>query len=896
MTVTNLAELDRLMVRVKKAQETYATFTQEQVDKIFVEAAKAAAAARIPLAQQAVAESGMGIVEDKVIKNLFAAEYILNAYRNEKTCGVIAENETGGTITLAEPLGIICGIVPTTNPTSTAIFKSLISLKTRNAIVFSPHPRAKKATIEAARIVLDAAVKAGAPKDIIGWIDEPSIELSNGLMHHPDVAAILATGGPGMVKAAYSSGKPALGVGAGNTPVVIDETADLKRAVASVLMSKTFDNGMICASEQAIVVVESVYDEVRSLLSEYGAYVLNAQETKAVQGIILNDKGALNANIVGQPAAKIAELAGFKVPASAKVLVGEVSKVDLSEPFAHEKLSPTLAMFKAKDFNEAVDKAEKLVEMGGLGHTSVLYTDQDSNRDRIAYFGSKMKTCRILINQPSAHGGIGDLYNFDLAPSLTLGCGSWGGNSVSENVGPKHLINKKVIAKRAENMLWHKLPSSIYFKRGSLPVALNEVIDQGAKRVFVVTDKFLFNNGYSKQITDQMEAKGIICETFFDVEADPTLSIVRKGTEAMMSFKPDTIIALGGGSPMDAAKIMWVLYEHPETKFDELALRFMDIRKRACHFPNMGQKAKLICVTTTSGTGSEVTPFAVVTDDATGQKYPLADYAITPHMAIVDANLVMNMPKSLCAAGGYDAVTHALEAYVSVMASEFSDGQALQALSMLKNYLPASYKEGAKNPVAREKVHSAATLAGVAFAQAFLGICHSMAHKIGAAFHIPHGVANAMLISNVVRFNATNNPTKQGTFSQYGHPKAIERYAEVADHLGLTSSSDKPEAKVEKLLGWLDELRADLEIPFSIKDFGVDEKTFLAQVDQLAMDAFDDQCTGANPRYPLIAELKQILLDTYYGRAYQDKLDADSEEAVKAAAKSKSAAKVAKKK
>lgn len=896
MTVTNLAELDKLMVRVKKAQETYATFTQEQVDKIFVEAAKAAAAARIPLAQQAVAESGMGIVEDKVIKNLFAAEYILNAYRNEKTCGVIAENETGGTITLAEPLGIICGIVPTTNPTSTAIFKSLISLKTRNAIVFSPHPRAKKATIEAARIVLDAAVKAGAPKDIIGWIDEPSIELSNGLMHHPDVAAILATGGPGMVKAAYSSGKPALGVGAGNTPVVIDETADLKRAVASVLMSKTFDNGMICASEQAIVVVESVYDEVRSLLSEYGAYVLNAQETKAVQGIILNDKGALNANIVGQPAAKIAELAGFKVPASAKVLVGEVSKVDLSEPFAHEKLSPTLAMFKAKDFNEAVDKAEKLVEMGGLGHTSVLYTDQDSNRDRIAYFGSKMKTCRILINQPSAHGGIGDLYNFDLAPSLTLGCGSWGGNSVSENVGPKHLINKKVIAKRAENMLWHKLPSSIYFKRGSLPVALNEVIDQGAKRVFVVTDKFLFNNGYSKQITDQMEAKGIICETFFDVEADPTLSIVRKGTEAMMSFKPDTIIALGGGSPMDAAKIMWVLYEHPETKFDELALRFMDIRKRACHFPNMGQKAKLICVTTTSGTGSEVTPFAVVTDDATGQKYPLADYAITPHMAIVDANLVMNMPKSLCAAGGYDAVTHALEAYVSVMASEFSDGQALQALSMLKNYLPASYKEGAKNPVAREKVHSAATLAGVAFAQAFLGICHSMAHKIGAAFHIPHGVANAMLISNVVRFNATNNPTKQGTFSQYGHPKAIERYAEVADHLGLTSSSDKPEAKVEKLLGWLDELRADLEIPFSIKDFGVDEKTFLAQVDQLAMDAFDDQCTGANPRYPLIAELKQILLDTYYGRAYQDKLDADSEEAVKAAAKSKSAAKVAKKK
>ncbi|MCO6560288.1 MAG: bifunctional acetaldehyde-CoA/alcohol dehydrogenase [Gilliamella sp.] len=885
MAVTNMNELNELMARVKKAQETYSTYTQEQVDKIFVAAATAAAAARIPLAQQAVAESGMGIVEDKVIKNLFAAEYILNKYRHDKTCGVVAENEPFGTITIAEPLGIICGIVPTTNPTSTAIFKSLISLKTRNAIVFSPHPRAKKSTIEAARIVLDAAIKAGAPKDIIGWIDEPSIELSNALMHHDDVSAILATGGPGMVKAAYSSGKPALGVGAGNTPVVIDETADLKRAVASVLMSKTFDNGMICASEQAIVVVDSVYDEVRRLLTQYGAYVLNAKETKAVQGIILNDKGALNANIVGQPATKIAEMAGLKVPAGSKVLVGEVSKVDLSEPFAHEKLSPTLAMFKAKDFSEAVDKAEKLVEMGGMGHTSVLYTDQDSNRERIAYFGSKMKTCRILINQPAAHGGIGDLYNFDLAPSLTLGCGSWGGNSVSENVGPKHLINKKTIAKRAENMLWHKLPSSIYFKRGSLPVALSEVVEQGAKRVFLVTDKFLFNNGYSKQITDQLEAQGVICETFFDVEADPTLSVVRKGTDSMQAFQPDTIIALGGGSPMDAAKIMWVLYEHPETKFEELALRFMDIRKRACHFPNMGQKAKLICVTTTSGTGSEVTPFAVVTDDATGQKYPLADYAITPNMAIVDANLVMNMPRSLCAAGGYDAVTHALEAYVSVMASEFSDGQALQALSILKAYLPASYREGAKNPIAREKVHSAATLAGVAFAQAFLGVCHSIAHKIGAAFHIPHGVANAMLISNVVRFNATDKPTKQGTFSQYGYPKAVSRYAEIADHLGLTATTDNDEKKVEKLIGWLDQLRKDLDIPFSIKEFGVDEKTFLAQVDQLAVDAFDDQCTGANPRYPLIAELKQILLDTYYGRAYQDKGDVSEDVAVHTAAK-----------
>ncbi|OCG03999.1 bifunctional acetaldehyde-CoA/alcohol dehydrogenase [Gilliamella sp. wkB112] len=885
MAVTNMNELNELMVRVKKAQEIYSTYTQEQVDKIFVAAATAAAAARIPLAQQAVAESGMGVVEDKVIKNLFAAEYILNKFRHDKTCGVIAENEQYGTITIAEPLGVICGIVPTTNPTSTAIFKSLISLKTRNAIVFSPHPRAKKSTIEAARIVLDAAVKAGAPKDIIGWVDEPTIELSNALMHHDDVAAILATGGPGMVKAAYSSGKPALGVGAGNTPVIIDETADLKRAVASVLMSKTFDNGMICASEQAIVVVDSVYNEVRRLLNEYGAYVLDAKETKAVQGIILNDKGALNANIVGQPAAKIAQLAGFKVPSSAKVLVGEVTKVDLSEPFAHEKLSPTLAMFKAKDFTEAVEKAEKLVEMGGLGHTSVLYTDQDSNRDRIDFFGSKMKTCRILINQPAAHGGIGDLYNFDLAPSLTLGCGSWGGNSVSENVGPKHLINKKTIAKRAENMLWHKLPSSIYFRRGSLPVALNEVVEQGAKRVFVVTDKFLFDNGYTKQITDQLESKGAICETFFNVAADPTLSIVRKGTEAMTAFKPDTIIAVGGGSPMDAAKIMWVLYEHPETKFDELALRFMDIRKRTCHFPHMGEKAKLICVATTSGTGSEVTPFAVVTDDATGQKYPLADYAITPNMAIVDANLVMNMPKSLCAFGGYDAVVHSLEAYVSIMANEFSDGQALQALSMLKAYLPASYKEGAQNPIAREKVHSAATLAGVAFAQAFLGICHSLAHKLGAAFHVPHGLANAMLMCNVVRFNATNKPTKQGTFSQYGYPKAIQRYAEVADHLGLTAAADKDEKKVEKLIGWLEELKKDLNIPSSIKEYGIAEKDFLAAVDQLSVDAFDDQCTGANPRYPLIAELKQIYLDSYYGRVYEDTGDISEDVAVHTAAK-----------
>jgi acetaldehyde dehydrogenase / alcohol dehydrogenase len=870
MAVTNVSELNKLIARVKQAQEMYSTYTQEQVDKIFKAAAAAAANSRIPLAQQAVLETGMGIVEDKVIKNLFASENIYAKYKDEKTCGILEENEQYGTMVIGEPLGIICGIIPTTNPTSTAIFKSLISLKTRNAIIFSPHPRAKNCTNAAAKIVLDAAIAAGAPKDIIGWIDEPSIELSNELMHHPDINAILATGGPGMVKAAYSSGKPAIGVGAGNTPVVIDETADLRRAVSSVLMSKTFDNGVICASEQAIVVVDSVYNKVRELLAEYGAYVLDAKESKAVASIILTEQGTINPNIVGQSAANIAQLAGLTVPAATKVLVGETVKVDISEPFAHEKLSPILGMFRAKDFNDAVAQAAKLVAIGGMGHTSVLYTNQDSQKQRIAEFSGKMKTCRILINQPAAHGGIGDLYNFNVAPSLTLGCGSWGNNSISENVGPKHLINRKTVAKRAENMLCHKLPNTIYFKRGSLPIALNQVIEQGAKRVFIVTDNFLFNNGYAKQITDQLEAKGVICETFFEVEADPTLSIVRKGADMINQFKPDTIIALGGGSPMDAAKIMWVLYEHPETQFSELAQRFLDIEKRICTFPKMGEKAKLICVTTTSGTGSEVTPFAVVTDDATGQKYPLADYAIIPNVAIVDANLVMNMPKSLCAAGGYDAVAHALEAYASVMASEYSDGQALQALNMLKTYLPISYREGANNPIAREKVHNAATLAGISFAQAFLGICHSLAHKLGAAFHIPHGIANAMLLSNVVRFNATNNPTKQSAFSQYGYPNAIKRYAEIADYLNLTSTADKDQQKVEKLIGWLDQLRKDLEIPFSIKDYGVDENIFLAQVDQLALDAFDDQCTGANPRYPLIAELKQIYLDTYYGRPYQD--------------------------
>lgn len=866
MPVTNLAELDALVARVKAAQAEFATYSQEQVDKIFRAASLAANQARIPLAQQAVAESGMGIVEDKVIKNHFASEYIYNKYKDEKTCGVLEEDDSMGTMTIAEPVGIICGIVPTTNPTSTAIFKSLISLKTRNGIIFSPHPRAKHSTNDAAKLVLDAAVAAGAPKDIIGWIDEPSVELSNALMKHEGIALILATGGPGMVKAAYSSGKPAIGVGAGNVPVVIDETADIKRAVASVLMSKTFDNGVVCASEQAVIVMDEVYDEVKERFATHKAHVLSKADADKVRKVLLID-GALNAKIVGQPATKIAEMAGVKVPADTKILVGEgIGEVSYDDEFAHEKLSPTLGMFRATSFENAVDQAVKMVEIGGIGHTSGLYTDQDVNADRIRYFGDRLKTARILVNIPTTHGGIGDLYNFNVAPSLTLGCGSWGGNSISENVGPKHLINKKIVAKRAENMLWHKLPKSIYFRRGSLPVALGDL--EGKKRAFLVTDRFLFNNGYADEVVSLLKAQGMEVTTFYEVEADPTLTIVKKGAEQMRSFQPDVILALGGGSPMDAAKIMWVMYEHPETHFEELAMRFMDIRKRIYKFPKMGQKAELVCITTTSGTGSEVTPFAVVTDDETGAKYPLADYELTPNMAIVDANLVMNMPKSLTAFGGYDAVVHALEAYVSVLANEYSDGQALQALKLLKEYLPSSYANGAKDPIAREKVHNAATIAGVAFANAFLGVCHSMAHKLGAEFHLPHGLANSLLMANVVRYNANDNPTKQTAFSQYDRPQARRRYAEVADHLGLSKPGDRTAQKIERLLGWLEELKLALDIPASIQAAGVNEADFLAKVDELAVEAFDDQCTGANPRYPLISELKEVLLASYYGKPF----------------------------
>ncbi|OOF33793.1 bifunctional acetaldehyde-CoA/alcohol dehydrogenase [Salinivibrio costicola subsp. alcaliphilus] len=865
MPVTNIAELNAMVERVKKAQQEFATYSQEQVDKIFRAASLAANNARIPLAKQAVEESGMGILEDKVIKNHFASEFIYNKYKDDKTCGILEENDEFGTMTIAEPVGLICGIVPTTNPTSTAIFKSLISLKTRNGIIFSPHPRAKNSTNDAAKLVLNAAVAAGAPKDIIGWIDQPSVELSNALMKHDDINLILATGGPGMVKAAYSSGKPAIGVGAGNVPVVIDETADIKRAVASVLMSKTFDNGVVCASEQAVIVMDEVYDEVKERFASHKGHVLSKTDADKVRKVLLIN-GNLNADIVGQSATKIADMAGVSVPSDTKILIGEGLEISIEEEFAHEKLSPTLGMFRAKNFEHAVDMACKMVEMGGIGHTSGLYTNQDVNQDRIKYFGDRLKTARILVNIPTTHGGIGDLYNFNVAPSLTLGCGSWGGNSISENVGPKHLMNKKTVAKRAENMLWHKLPKSIYFRRGSLPIALGDLEDK--KRAMIVTDRFLFNNGYSEQIESLLKAQGMDVNTFFEVEADPTLSVVRKGAEAMQSFQPDVIIALGGGSPMDAAKIMWVMYEHPETAFEELAMRFMDIRKRIYKFPKMGKKAELVCVTTTSGTGSEVTPFAVVTDDETGAKYPLADYELTPQMAIVDANLVMNMPKSLTAFGGYDAITHAMEAYVSILSNEYSEGQALQALKLLKDYLPASYTHGANDPIAREKVHNGATIAGVAFANAFLGVCHSMAHKLGAEFHLPHGLANALLISNVVRFNANDNPTKQTAFSQYDRPQARRRYAEIADHLGLAQTGDRTAQKIERLLTWLEDMKLKLDIPTSIQAAGVPEADFMAKLDELAEEAFDDQCTGANPRYPLIKELKEVLVASYYGKPY----------------------------
>ncbi|TXK52606.1 bifunctional acetaldehyde-CoA/alcohol dehydrogenase [Pontibacter qinzhouensis] len=861
MKVTTVKELTTRIEKLREAQKIYSSYSQEQVDEIFRQAAIAANNARIILAKMATEESGMGLVEDKVIKNHFASEYIYNQYKDEKTCGVIETDQAFGITKIAEPIGIIAAVVPTTNPTSTAIFKALIALKTRNGIIFSPHPRAKNATIAAARIVLDAAVKAGAPEGIIGWIDEPSVELSQVVMALSDLT--LATGGPGMVKAAYSSGKPAIGVGAGNTPAIIDETAHIKMAVNSILLSKTFDNGVICASEQSVIVLDEVYEEVKKEFSERGAYILQGEEVKKVGDIILI-KGVLNANIVGQSAAKIAALAGVGVPEETKILIGEVTSVELEEPFSHEKLSPLLAMYRATDFEDALQKAVRLVELGGFGHTSVLYTDQVKSADRIQKFGASLKTGRTIINMPSSQGAIGDIYNFRLAPSLTLGCGSWGGNSVSENVGVKHLLNIKSVAERRENMLWFRVPEKIYFKYGCLPVALRELKELGKKRAFIVTDKVLYNLGFATTVEKVLDEMGIEYKVFFDVAPDPTLGTARKGAEEMISFQPDTIIALGGGSPMDAAKIMWVLYEHPEVLFEDLAMRFMDIRKRVYSFPKMGEKAMFVAITTSAGTGSEVTPFAVITDEATGVKYPLADYELTPDMAIVDAELMMQMPKGLTSASGIDALTHALEAYVSVLASEYTNGLALEAIRLIFKYLPAAYTEGTTNIKAREKMAHASTIAGMAFANAFLGVCHSLAHKLGATHHIAHGVANGMLISEVIRFNAVDNPRKQAAFPQYKYPNAKWRYARIADYLCLGGNTE--DEKIELLIAAIEELKAKVGIPKSIREAGVADTRFYASLDEMSEQAFDDQCTGANPRYPLISELKQVYIHAFEGR------------------------------
>ena len=872
MKVTNAQELTARIKQLREAQKKFATYTQEQVDEIFRQAALAANHNRIKLAKLAVEETGMGIVEDKVVKNNFAAEYIYNQYKDMKTCGVLEEDKTSGITKVAEPIGVIAAIVPTTNPTSTAIFKCLIALKTRNAIIISPHPRAKNATIEAARIVLEAAVKAGAPEGIIGWIDQPSVELSQNVMRESDI--ILATGGPAMVKAAYSSGRPALGVGAGNTPAIIDETAHIKMAVNSILLSKTFDNGVICASEQSIVVLEQVYDEVKRELAERGAYILKGEEIDKVRNIILNEKGGLNADMVGQSAYKIAKMAGVNVPETAKVLVGEVTSVELEEPFSHEKLSPVLAMYKAKSFEEALDKADRLIELGGMGHTSVLYTDQVKNRDRVLTFGERMKTARTLINMPAAQGAIGDIFNFKLAPSLTLGCGSWGGNSVSENVGPKHLINVKSIAERRENMLWFRVPEKTYFKYGCLPVALAELGDMGKKKAFIVTDKVLFEMGYTNKVTEVLESQGIQYKIFSDVEPDPTLRCARAGAAEMTNFQPDVIISLGGGSAMDAAKIMWVMYEHPEVNFHDLAMTFMDIRKRIYRFPTMGQKAMMVSIATSAGTGSEVTPFAVITDEETGIKYPLADYELTPDMAIVDAELMMTSPKGLTACAGIDVLVHSIEAYVSIMASEYTNGLALEAIRLVFKYLPDAYNEGTTNIKAREKMAHASCMAGMAFSNAFLGINHSMAHKLGAFHHLPHGMANSLVMKEVIKFNATDAPTKQAAFAQYKYPNAAWRYAKIADHLGLGGNTEAE--KVELLLKAIDELQNKVNMPKTIKDAGVSEVKFFETLDEMVEQAFDDQCTGANPRYPLMSELKEMYITSYYGENAKDEAKAEA--------------------
>ncbi len=862
--IDGVEKLDTAISRVKSAQKVFATFSQEQVDKIFLAASSAANKARISLAKLAVNETGMGIVEDKVIKNHYASEYIYNAYKDTKTCGVIEEDKAFGIKKIAEPIGVIAAVIPTTNPTSTAIFKTLLALKTRNGIIISPHPRAKNCTIAAAKLVLEAAVQAGAPEDIISWIDVPSLEMTNMVMKEADI--ILATGGPGMVKSAYSSGKPALGVGAGNTPAIIDDTADIILAVNSIIHSKTFDNGMICASEQSVIVLDGVYDAVRAEFAARGCYFLNASETEKVRKTIIIN-GALNAKIVGQKAAKIAELAGVNVPEGTKILIGEVESVELSEEFAHEKLSPVLAMYRAKDINDAFEKAEQLIADGGYGHTSSIYLNAMTEKDKLDEFAARMKTCRILVNTPSSHGGIGDIYNFKLPPSLTLGCGSWGGNSVSENVGVKHLINIKTVAERRENMLWFRAPEKIYLKKGCLNVALDELKNvMGKKKAFIVTDNFLFNNGYTKPITEKLEEMGIAYSMFFDVEPDPTLACAKLGAAQMASFQPDCIIALGGGSAMDAAKIMWVLYEHPEADFMDMAMRFMDIRKRVYSFPKMGEKAYFIAIPTSAGTGSEVTPFAVITVEKTGVKYPLADYELLPDMAIIDTDFHMSAPKGLTAASGIDAVTHALEAFASVMATDYTDSLALRSLKIIFEYLPRAYDNGQTDVIAREKMANAATIAGMAFANAFLGVCHSMAHKLGAFHHLPHGVANALMINEVLRFNACETPVKMGTFSQYEHPHTLARYAEVSDYLGIKGDNDTE--KLENLLKAIDELKAKVGIKSTIKEYIADEADFLARLDDMVEQAFDDQCTGCNPRYPLMSEIKQMYLNAYYGKTF----------------------------
>lgn len=859
--VDSVDSLQEAFDRVRKAQKEFSKYTQEQVDKIFKAAAIAANQARIPLAKMAVEETGMGVIEDKVIKNNYAAEYVYNKYRNVRTCGVLEEDKNFGIKKIAEPVGVIAAVIPTTNPTSTAIFKTLIALKTRNGMIISPHPRAKKSTIAATKIVLEAAIKAGAPKDIIAWIDVPSLELTNMLMQSADI--ILATGGPGMVKSAYSSGKPALGVGPGNTPAVIDESADILLAVNSIIHSKTFDNGMICASEQSVIVLDSIYDKVRNEFLKRNCYILNPEETEKVRKTIIIN-GALNAKIVGQKATRIAELAGINVPENTKILIGEVESVEMSEEFAREKLSPVLAMYRAKNFAEAVDKAYRLIEDGGLGHTSSIYINTLTEQEKLQTFYSTMKTYRVLVNTPASQGGIGDIYNFKLTPSLTLGCGTWGGNSVSENVGVKHLINVKTVAERRENMLWFRTPEKVYIKRGCLPVALEELKNvMNKKKVFIVTDSFLYKNGYTKVITDKLNEMGIEHATFFDVQPDPTLASAKEGAKILTDFNPDCIIAVGGGSAMDAAKIMWVLYEHPEVEFLDMAMRFMDIRKRVYTFPKMGEKAYFIAVPTSAGTGSEVTPFAVITDETTGIKYPLADYELLPKMAIVDANMMMNAPKGLTSASGIDAVTHCLEAYASMMATPYTDALAKEALGKIFKYLPRAYENGANDPEAREEMANAATMAGMAFANAFLGVCHSMAHKLGAFHHIAHGIANALLIDEVLRYNSQEAPVKMGTFPQYGYPNTLRRYAEIAESVGITGNSD--EEKLENLIKKIDELKETIGIKPTIRDYGVDEKDFLATLDEMTEDAFDDQCTGTNPRYPLMSEIKDMYLQAYYG-------------------------------